>query len=66
MVANGQLDFYYEKGVHAWDIAAGAIIVREAGGVVMSIDGESFDLCRRQICVSNKLLAEDVQKLVKF
>ncbi|HLH99319.1 MAG TPA: inositol monophosphatase family protein [Acidimicrobiales bacterium] len=33
-VAAGQLDGYYEWGVHAWDIAAGTIICREAGGRV--------------------------------
>jgi len=65
MVASGQLDFYYERGVHAWDIAAGSLIVLEAGGVVMSIDGENFDLCKRQICVSNNLLGEEVRKLVR-
>ena len=34
-VACGQADAFYEYGVHCWDIAAGDIIVREAGGVCM-------------------------------
>ena len=33
LVACGQADAYYEYGIHCWDIAAGDIIVREAGGV---------------------------------
>jgi myo-inositol-1(or 4)-monophosphatase len=37
--AAGRLDGYFEVGVKPWDIAAGALIVREAGGVVMSFDG---------------------------
>lgn len=37
--AAGRLDGYFEAGVKPWDIAAGALIVREAGGVVMSFEG---------------------------
>lgn len=33
-VAAGRLDAYYEVGTHAWDVAAGALLVTEAGGVV--------------------------------
>ncbi|KAI8852168.1 hypothetical protein BC829DRAFT_360715, partial [Chytridium lagenaria] len=35
-VARGALDAYWEAGVHAWDVAAGAIIVREAGGAAIN------------------------------
>lgn len=52
-------------GVHAWDIAAGCLIVSEAGGVIMSLDGQEFDLCKRQICVSNFNLRDEVRKLVQ-
>lgn len=38
-VASGQADAYYEYGIHCWDIAAGDIIVREAGGVSMMPNG---------------------------
>jgi myo-inositol-1(or 4)-monophosphatase len=33
-VAAGRFDGYWERGIHAWDVAAGAVIVREAGGFV--------------------------------
>lgn len=39
-VATGGADAYYHIGMHCWDIAASAIIVQEAGGVVMDTDGE--------------------------
>ena len=39
MVASGSIDGYYEAGIHAWDIAAGELLVREAGGVVMDTAG---------------------------
>jgi len=38
-VAAGRLDGYFEIGMKPWDVAAGALIVREAGGVVMDFDG---------------------------
>ena len=37
-VASGRADAYWEFGIHAWDMAAGDLIVREAGGVVLSTD----------------------------
>lgn len=39
--AVGRLEAYYESGLNAWDIAAGALIAREAGAHVQSLDGES-------------------------
>ena len=40
MVARGQVDAYAEFGMHCWDIAAGYLIVLEAGGVVMATEGK--------------------------
>ena len=42
-VASGGIDYYYEYGPHPWDVAAGSLIVREAGGVVTRLDGGTFD-----------------------
>jgi myo-inositol-1(or 4)-monophosphatase len=39
MVAAGELDAHFTYGIHVWDIAAGDLIVREAGGVVMDTSG---------------------------
>lgn len=38
-VACGRVDAYYERGLQAWDMAAGALIVREAGGLTAAIEG---------------------------
>lgn len=38
-VAAGRLDAYWETGLHSWDLAAGGLIVREAGGIVSALDG---------------------------
>lgn len=38
-VASGQLDAYFERGTSAWDVAAGGLVVREAGGLVTGLRG---------------------------
>ena len=43
-LATGRLDGYYERGLKAWDWAAGTLIVREAGGVVEELPGEPYGL----------------------
>lgn len=39
LVATGSVEAFFEIGIHCWDIAAGAVIVKEAGGVLMDVDG---------------------------
>lgn len=41
LVASGAADAYYHMGIHCWDMAGGAAVVTEAGGVIMDISGES-------------------------
>lgn len=43
-LACGRLDAYWASSVHAWDVAAGALILREAGGDVVNLDGSPFEL----------------------
>ena len=43
-LAAGRLDAYYERGLNAWDWAAGSLLVREAGGAVEELGGEPFGL----------------------
>ncbi len=52
-VAAGRFDAYYERGVFAWDIAAGSLILTEAGGTVTNYDGSPLDLDRREIVATN-------------
>ena len=40
-VAAGRLDGFWEFGLKPWDVAAGIVLVREAGGLVGRLDGES-------------------------
>ncbi|XP_030372234.1 uncharacterized protein LOC115622433 [Scaptodrosophila lebanonensis] len=58
MVASGVADAFYFFGLHIWDIAAGILLVTEAGGVVMDPAGGPIDLMsRRVLAASTKKLA---------
>jgi myo-inositol-1(or 4)-monophosphatase len=59
-VAVGRLDGYYERGVKAWDIAAGVLILREAGGKVTDYSGHELDLERGEVVASNGPLHPDL------
>ncbi|MFH0758041.1 MAG: inositol monophosphatase family protein [Bacteroidota bacterium] len=52
-VACGRYDGFYEYGLHAWDIAAGLLLVKEAGGDFSDFDGNKHVLFREDIVCSN-------------
>ncbi len=52
-VACGRLDGFWELGLRAWDVAAGGLIVREAGGTVTNFDGSGWDHRRGDVVASN-------------
>jgi myo-inositol-1(or 4)-monophosphatase len=62
-VAAGKLDGYYERGIWAWDIAAGSLILEEAGGKVTDYRGGELDLEDREIVASNGALHPAMTKL---
>ncbi|KAM9712277.1 inositol monophosphatase 1-like [Menidia menidia] len=65
LVACGAADAYYHMGIHCWDMAGGAAVVTEAGGVIMDISGGPFDLMsRRLIVASSRAIAERIAKEV--
>ncbi len=59
-VAAGRLDGYWEFKINPWDIAAGVLIVSEAGGQVTMPDGSPIDLFARQIVASNGLIQQEM------
>ena len=69
-VACGRLDGYFEAGVKAWDIAAGVLLVREAGGRVCDFRGAATPRMdergpeARPIIAANVKVADELQKLV--
>ncbi len=62
-VASGRIDGYYERGIWPWDLAAGSVILQEAGGKVTDYRGGVLDLEGRQIVASNGALHAAMTKL---
>lgn len=66
LVATGGADAYYHIGMHCWDIAASALIVVEAGGVVLDTDGSGFDMMSRKVIAASSLpVAKRIAQVVQ-
>jgi len=62
-VACGRLDGYWERGLSPWDLAAGVVLVREAGGWVTAYDHkQAFDLRSGRILATNGPLQADLSQ----
>ena len=55
-VAAGRYDGYWERGLKAWDVAAGMLIVREAGGIVSDADGGDAVLTAGSVLAANPII----------
>uniref|UniRef100_A0A3Q0QS65 Inositol monophosphatase 1 n=1 Tax=Amphilophus citrinellus TaxID=61819 RepID=A0A3Q0QS65_AMPCI len=67
LVATGAVEAFFEIGIHCWDIAAGVIIVKEAGGILLDVDGGPFDLMsRRMVSANNELIAKRIIKEIEI
>ena len=53
LVAKGAFDGHWENRLQPWDLAAGALIIREAGGTVTNMTGGAFDLYDGEVLASN-------------
>ncbi len=56
--ACGRFDGFWELKLSPWDTAAGAVIIREAGGTVTDFAGRPVDVYRPEVCASNGLIHE--------
>jgi myo-inositol-1(or 4)-monophosphatase len=69
-VASGRFDGFWELKLKPWDVAAGSLIVREAGGTVSDLAGGEFDLHAEEILASNGIIhgqmVEILQKAGKW
>lgn len=63
-VASGRMDGFWENGLHAWDTAAGSLLVEEAGGRVTAMDGGRFDNFRPSLLCSNGLIHEQMLEVL--
>ena len=55
-VAAGRLDGFWELKLKPWDVAAGVLMIREAGGTVTTFDGSAYDVSNHRIVASNGLI----------
>jgi myo-inositol-1(or 4)-monophosphatase len=64
-VAAGRLDGYWERNIKPWDIAAGLILVREAGGFVTDCDGDDDMIGKGQIVAGNEAIQKEVVRVLQ-
>jgi myo-inositol-1(or 4)-monophosphatase len=64
-VAAGRLDGYWERNLQAWDLAAGMIMVREAGGYISDIRGGENILETRDVIAGNEDIHKELLKILK-
>jgi myo-inositol-1(or 4)-monophosphatase len=66
-VAAGRLDGFFEKGLQPWDMAAGSLLITEAGGIVGNFSGEADYLYKRNVLAGTpKIFAQMVHLLSPF
>lgn len=63
-VANGRFDGFWEIKLNPWDVAAGILLVREAGGKVTQYDGTEAGINDESLVATNSLIHNDITKVV--
>lgn len=64
-VACGRFDGFWEDGLNAWDVAAGVLLIEEAGGKVSNFQGAELDIYTPQVLCSNALIHEDMIRVLE-
>ena len=64
-VAAGRFDGFWELKLKPWDIAAGILLVEEAGGMVSDFDGQAMVLTDLECLASNRLLHAEMQEILQ-
>jgi myo-inositol-1(or 4)-monophosphatase len=64
-VACGRIDAYWERGLNSWDMAAGLVLLREAGGFVSDADGGPNPMATGSIACGNETLHRELLRLLK-
>lgn len=66
MVAEGAADGFFEYGLSPWDVCAGTVILKQAGGKVSSINMEEYDIfSKSQYIASNKKIHKEMVKVLE-
>ena len=64
-VASGRLDGFWEFGLKPWDVAAGALLVEEAGGKITNMDGAPFDIAGAQLLATNSRIHAEMAQVLR-
>lgn len=64
-VAAGRLDGYWERGLNSWDIGAGIVLVREAGGFVTDADGGADPVAKGTVTCGNEAIHRELLTVLK-
>src|SRR5271168_4781829 len=64
-IAAGRLDAYWERDLSPWDLAAGLILVREAGGFVSDLDGGEKIFAKGEVAAGNDTMHRELLRLLK-
>jgi myo-inositol-1(or 4)-monophosphatase len=64
-VAAGRLDAYWERDLSPWDMAAGILLVREAGGFVSDLDGGEAIFAKSQVVAGNETMHRELMRLLR-
>lgn len=64
-VAAGRIAAFWEPGLNAWDIAAGALLVQEAGGHITDVRGKPFHVDCRDVLATNGRVHEEMVNLLR-
>lgn len=64
-VAAGRIDAYWERGIKPWDVAAGVLLVKEAGGFATSIENDDNPVYSGNLVAGNPQVHSDIRKLLK-
>jgi myo-inositol-1(or 4)-monophosphatase len=63
-VAAGRFDGFWEQHLKPWDVAAGALVVAEAGGHITGMDGQAFDARAGHLVASNGLVHDAMLEVI--
>lgn len=64
-VACGRFDGFWEYNLNPWDIAAGYLIVEEAGGIITNFEGDPYDVYDKETLATNGIIHGDMLKLIR-
>lgn len=63
-IACGRFDGFWEDGLNAWDVAAGVLLIEEAGGMVTDFEGGKLDIYTPKVLASNGLVHNAMRRVL--